>query len=81
MAVVSPGMAGGLGAWLDPVLLLRRLVGDEEVAVRALEAESAFGLAQEVRLERLAAVRAFDRERVAGVGGSRHPRPRLACAA
>src|SRR5512134_2539022 len=66
-------------ARLDAVLLLRRLVGDEEAAMRALEAEVPLGLAEQRGVERLAAVRADDREGIAGVGRSRHPRPRLAC--
>ena len=68
-----------LVARLDPVLRLRRLVGDEEAAVRALEAEVPLGLAEQLRLERRAAMRALDRVGIAAGGKSRHPQPRLAC--
>ena len=74
-AAAREALAGGL----DAVLLLRRLIGDEEAAVRALEAEVPLGLAEQLGGERLAAVRAVDREGIAGGGRCRHPQPRLAC--
>ena len=69
--------AAPLAGRLHPVLLLRRLVGDEEAAVRALEAEVPLGLAEQVGLERLAAVRAVDREGLAAGGRSRAPAPKV----
>jgi hypothetical protein len=76
-ARVASGGAGPQGlrlaARLDSVLLFRRLVGDEELAVRALEAEGALGLADQLGVERLAAVGAVDGEGFARVGRSRHP--------
>src|SRR5262245_43277886 len=68
-----------LAGWLDAILLVRRLVGDEEPAVRALEAEVSLGLAEQLGGKRPAAVRAVDREGIAGFGRCRHPQPRLAC--
>ena len=47
--------------------------------MRALEAEVPLGLAEQLGGERLAAVRAVDRERIAGGGRCLHPQPRLAC--
>ena len=58
---------------LDPVLLLSPSVGDEEPAMRALEALMAVGAAaQKLRREPLVAVRADDLVVAVGLGGLGH---------
>jgi hypothetical protein len=59
---LSAAESEALGGGLDPALLLRRLVRDEETAVRALEPEGALRLAEKLGLEGLPAVRAVDGE-------------------